>query len=81
MNSTRLSPTILMEPVWALGLAVAMVAYIALRAFLYWRGSDVLDEKAPTTGEFFLNPPKYFVVRRYEAIRRSAAILVEDGRG
>ncbi|WP_259426609.1 hypothetical protein [Corynebacterium lemuris] len=28
---------------------------------------------------FFLNPPKYLVIRRYEAIRRSAEILRERG--
>lgn len=63
---------------WAFGLAVAMGTYIALWVFLYWRGSDVLDEKSPTTWEFLLNPPKYFIVHRYELIRRSAALLDDE---
>ncbi|RSZ64194.1 hypothetical protein EAH68_04105 [Corynebacterium hylobatis] len=63
---------------WVIGLGVAMSAYLALWVFLYWRGSDVLDQKDPTTWEFFLNPPKYFIVHRYEAIRRSAEILEDE---
>ena len=64
---------------WAVGLAVSMALYMALWVLLYYRGVDVLDEKDPHTWEFFLNPPKYFVIRRYEAIRRSAEILRERG--
>ncbi|MHA2788160.1 hypothetical protein ACXZ66_03285 [Corynebacterium sp. S7] len=62
---------------WTVGFAVAMAAYLALWVFLFWRAANVLDEKTPATWEFFVNPPKYTIVRRYEAIRRSAAILDE----
>lgn len=64
---------------WVVGMALVMAAYLALWVFLYWRGASVLDEKNPATWEFFVNPPKYAVVRRYEAIRRSADVLRERG--
>lgn len=62
---------------WAFGLAVIMAIYVVLWVSLYRRGINVLDEKNPSMWEVFLNPPKYVVVHRYEAIRRSAAILEE----
>lgn len=65
---------------WTFGLATVMLLYIALWVWLYRRAAGVLDEKKPATWEFFVNPPKYTVVRRYEAIRRSAALLEQRGR-
>ncbi|QGU03854.1 hypothetical protein [Corynebacterium comes] len=64
---------------WAVGLAVIMALYMALWVLLYRRSVDVLDRKDPRTWEFLLSPPKYLVIRRYEAIRRSADILRERG--
>ena len=58
---------------WAVAVAVAVAVYAGWWGFLYWRAAEVLDEKAPTAREFLLNPPKFIVVQRYEAIRRSAA--------
>lgn len=62
---------------WTVGFAVVIVAYLALWVLLFWRGAGVLDEKTPATWEFFINPPKFTVVRRYETIRRAAATLEE----
>lgn len=60
---------------WVIGMATVMALYLVLWVVLYWRGITVLDEKSPSAWEFFLNPPKYTVVHRYEAIRRSAALV------
>ena len=58
---------------WAVAVAVVVVCYAAWWGFLYRRGIGVLDEKNPRTWEYLLNPPKFIVVRRYEALRRAAA--------
>jgi hypothetical protein len=58
---------------WAVAVSVAVAVYAGWWGFLYWRAAAVLDEKTPKAWEFLVNPPKFIVVHRYEAIRRSAA--------
>lgn len=58
---------------WAVALGLVVVVYAALWALLYHRGAHILDEKDAAVWEFLLNPPKFIIMHRYEAIRASAA--------
>lgn len=60
---------------WGLAVGVVVLGYGAWWAWLYFRSLDVLAEKRPAVWEFVFNPPKYLTARRYETIRRSAAML------
>lgn len=60
---------------WGLAVAAMAVGYATWWAWLYYQGAGVLAEKNPGAVEFLLTPPKFLVARRYEAIRRSAALL------
>ncbi|WP_257161879.1 hypothetical protein [Corynebacterium cystitidis] len=57
---------------WAIALGIVVLTYAGWWAFLYFRAVGVLDQKDPATWEFLLNPPKFIVMRRYEAIRAAA---------
>ncbi len=61
--------------VWLLAVGVVVVLHTAWWMLLYLRGMAALDEKQPASREFLLNPPKFIITRRFEAIRRSAALL------
>lgn len=65
---------------WAVALGLVVILYAGLWAVLYHRGADILDEKHAAVWEFLLNPPKFIIMRRYEAIRASAAKAEEIGR-
>lgn len=57
---------------WTLALFIVVVPYSLYWWFLYGRAVTILDRKDPHVWEFFLNPPKLIVMRRYEVIRASA---------
>ncbi|WP_157728419.1 hypothetical protein [Corynebacterium cystitidis] len=57
---------------WAIALGIVVLAYAGWWAFLYFRAVGVLDQRDPATWEFLINPPKFIVMRRYEAIRAAA---------